>query len=192
MTEKEKMLAGDYYLGWDEQLQREREETLDFLFEFNHTRPSLRREREAMIEKLFARKGDNCWIESPFFCDHGYNIAVGDNFFAAANCVMLDCGKITIGDNVMLGPNVGLYTPNHAFIPEERALGYERSLPITIGNDVWLGGNVSVVGGVTIGDGSVIAAGSVVVKDIPAGVIAAGNPAKVIRPITEADKMENK
>ena len=130
MTEKEKMLAGKYYLGWDTELMQEREKTLE-------------------------------------------------------------CGRITIGDNVLIGPNVGIYTVNHAFNSKERAKGYERSLPVNIGDNVWIGGNVSILGGVTIGDDSIIAAGSVVTKDIPNGVIAAGNPAKVLREITDNDKIQN-
>lgn len=189
MTEKEKMLSGKYYLGWDPELTKEREKTKSLLFEFNNTNPVLREKREKMIKNIFGKKGGNCWIESPFFCDNGFNIFVGENFFAATNCVMLDCGKITIGNNVLIGPNCGLYTPNHAFDAKERAEGYERSLPITIGDDVWIGGNVSIIGGVTIGSGSIIAAGSVVIKDIPSGVIVAGNPAKVIREITDDDKI---
>ena len=152
-------------------------------------KPTLRKERENIIKNLFGSTKESCWIESPFFCDHGYNISVGENFFVATNCVMLDCGKIIIGDNVLIGPNVGLYTVNHAFNSKERAEGYERALPINIGHDVWIGGNVSILGGVTIGNGSIIAAGSVVTKDIPSGVIAAGNPAKVLRVITDEDKI---
>ena len=187
MTEKEKMLAREYYLGWDAELMQEREKTIDLLYEFNHTRPTLRKEREIMIKNLFESTGESCWIESPFFCEHGYNITVGENFFAATNCVMLDCGKIVIGDNVLIGPNVGIYTVNHAFNRKNRADGYERALPVRIGHDVWIGGNVSILGGVTIGNGSIIAAGSVVTKDIPDGVIAAGNPARVLREITDED-----
>ena len=185
MTEKEKMLLGESYLGWDAQLMEEREKTIDMLFDFNITRPILRKEREEIIRKIFAKVGDNCWVESPFFCDHGYNIYVGNNFFAATNCVMLDCAKITIGNNVLIGPNVGIYTSSHDFNAKKRAEGYEKSLPVIIGDDVWIGGNVSIIGGVTIGNGSIIAAGSVVIRDVPEGVIAAGNPAKVIRNITE-------
>ncbi len=150
MTEKEKMLTGKYYLGWDAELTAEREQTKDLLVDFNNTKPTLRKEREQMIKKIFGRMGERCWIESPFFCDNGYNISVGENFFAAANCVMPDCGKITIGDNVLIGPNVGIYTPNHAFDSKERAEGYKRSLPIVIGDDVRIGGSVSIVSGVTV------------------------------------------
>jgi len=171
MTEKEKMLAGKYYLGCDEELIQERERTINLLFDFNNTRPTLRKEREQIIKKLFQSTGESCWIESPFFCDHGYNISVGENFFAATNCVMLDCGKISIGDNVLIGPNVGIYTVNHAFDSKERAQGYERSSPVIIGDDVWIGGNASILGGVTVGNNSIIAAGSVVTRNIPSGVI---------------------
>jgi acetyltransferase-like isoleucine patch superfamily enzyme len=189
MSNKEKMLNGKYYISWDEELTLEREKAKDLLFEFNNIRPSLRGERETIIHKLFGNVGKNCWIESPFNCDYGYNITVGDNFYTNTNCCILDCAKVTIGNNVWIGPNVGIYTPNHAFDSKERTDGYEKSLPIEIGDNVWIGGGVTIIGGVKIGQNSIIGAGSVVTKNIPAGVIAAGNPAKVIREITESDKI---
>lgn len=189
MSNKEKMLNGEYYISWDEELTLEREKAKDLLFEFNNIRPSLRAERETIIHKLFGKVGKNCWIESPFNCDYGYNITVGDNFYTNTNCCILDCAKITIGNNVWIGPNVGIYTPNHAFDSKERADGYEKSLPIEIGDNVWIGGGVTIIGGVKIGQNSIIGAGSVVTKNIPAGVIVAGNPAKIIREITANDKI---
>ena len=189
MSNKEKMLNGEYYISWDEELTLEREKAKDLLFEFNSIKPSLRAEREIIINKLFGKVGKNCWIESPFNCDYGYNITVGDNFYTNTNCCILDCAKITIGNNVWIGPNVGIYTPNHAFDSKERTHGYEKSLPIEIGDNVWIGGSVTIIGGVKIGQNSIIGAGSVVTKNIPDGVIAAGNPAKVIREITENDKI---
>ena len=167
----------------------EREKAKDLLFEFNNIIPSLRWERETIIHKLFGKVGKNCWIESPFNCDYGYNITVGDNFYTNTNCCILDCAKVTIGNNVWIGPNVGIYTPNHAFDSKERTDGYEKSLPIEIGDNVWIGGGVTIIGGVKIGSNSIIGAGSVVTKNIPAGVIVAGNPAKVIREITANDKI---
>lgn len=189
MSNKEKMLTGEYYISWDEELTLEREKAKDLLFEFNNIRPSLRGKRETIIHKLFGKVGKNCWIESPFNCDYGYNITVGDNFYTNTNCCILDCAKVTIGNNVWIGPNVGIYTPNHAFDSKERTDGYEKSLPIEIGDNVWIGGGVTIIGGVKIGANSIIGAGSVVTKNIPAGVIAAGNPAKVIREITANDKI---
>ncbi len=189
MTNKEKMLNGDYYISWDEELTFERERAKEILFDFNKMRPSLREEREKLIQKLFGKVGKNSWIESPFNCDYGSNIYAGDNFYANSNCSILDCAKITLGNNVWIGPNVGFYTPNHAFDSKERTAGFERSLPITVGDNVWISGGVSIVGGVTIGSDSVIGAGSVVVKDIPSGVVAVGNPARVIRKITEKDRL---
>ena len=189
MSNKEKMLTGEYYISWDEELTLEREKAKDLLFEFNNIRPSLRGERETIIHKLFGKVGKNCWIESPFNCDYGYNITVGDNFYTNTNCCILDCAKVTIGNNVWIGPNVGIYTPNHAFDSKERTDGYEKSLPIEIGDNVWIGGGVTIIGGVKIGSNSIIGAGSVVTKNIPAGVIVAGNPAKVIREITANDKI---
>lgn len=189
MTNKEKMLNGEYYTSLDEKLTEEREWAKDVLFEFNGLRPSLRDKREQIIRNFFGKVGKNCWIESPFNCDYGYNITVGDNFYTNTNCCILDCAKVTIGNNVWIGPNVGIYTPEHAFDPEERAAGYEHALPVVIQDNVWLCGGVTITGGVTIGAGSIIGAGAVVVKDIPCGVIAAGNPARVIRKITPQDKL---
>lgn len=189
MTSKEKMLHGDYYISWDQELTLERERAKDMLFEFNGIRPSLRKEREQIIRRLFGSVGENCWIESPFNCDYGSNITVGDNFYANTNCCILDCARVTLGNNVWIGPNVGLYTPQHAFDAKERTDGYERSLPITVGDNVWICGGVTVIGGVTIGKNSIIGAGSVVTKDIPEGVLAVGNPARVIREITDKDKV---
>ena len=189
MTNKEKMLDGESYTSLDEKLTEEREWAKDMLFEFNGLRPSLRDKREQIIRRLFGKVGKNCWIESPFNCDYGYNITVGDNFYTNTNCCILDCAKVTIGNNVWIGPNVGIYTPEHAFDPEERAAGYEHALPVVIQDNVWLCGGVTITGGVTIGAGSIIGAGAVVVKDIPCGVIAAGNPARVIRKITPQDKL---
>lgn len=192
MTNKEKMLSSEYYFGWDEELTAEREKAKDLIYDFNSLRPTLRKERTAIIDKLFGSTGENCWMESPFYCDHGYNISVGNNFFANMNCCMLDCAKITIGNNVWIAPNVGIYTSKHAFDSKERAAGLECALPITIGDNVWICGNVTIVGGVHIGSNTIIGAGSVVTRDIPDGVIAAGNPAKIIRPITEQDKIQFK
>lgn len=186
-SNKEKMLRGDYYLSWDEELVRERERAKDILHDFNATKPSLRQEREELVKKLFGKIGKNSWIESPFNCDYGSNISAGDNLYINANCQILDCAAISIGSNVLIGPNVGFYPPEHAFNSDDRAAGYERALPITIGNNVWIGGGVTILGGVTIGANSIIGAGSVVVKDIPAGVLAVGNPARVIKTIDELE-----
>ena len=188
MSNKEKMLTGEYYISWDKELTLEREKAKDLLFDFNNLKPSLRSEREQIIHQLFKHTGKNCWIESPFNCDYGYNITVGDNFYTNTNCCILDCARVVIGNNVWIGPNVGIYTPEHAFDSEERINGYEHALPVEIGDNVWICGGVTITGGVKIGANSIVGAGSVVTKDIPSGVIAAGNPCKVIRPITESDK----
>lgn len=189
MTEKEKMLGGAYYISWDAALTQEREAAKDLLFTFNATRPTLRAERERLIRRLFGSTGKNCWIESPFNCDYGSNISVGDNFYANVNCCILDCARVSFGDNVWLGPNVSIYTPEHSFDSGERTAGYEHALPVSIGDNVWLCGGVSIVAGVTIGADSIIGAGSVVTKDIPAGVLAVGSLARVLRKITEADRV---
>lgn len=137
---------------------------------------------------FLGKSGNNVFINPPFYFDYGKHIEVGDNFFANYNCTILDVAKVKIGNNVMLAPNVAIYTAGHPLHPEARNSGYEYGISVTIGDNVWLGGNVVVTPGVKIGNNVVIGAGSVVTKDIPDNVVAAGNPCKVIRKITEEDK----
>ncbi|UVI33646.1 sugar O-acetyltransferase [Paenibacillus spongiae] len=189
MTEKEKAKKGYLYdNNNDKQLVEERLHAKELCYDYNHLRPSMIAERGEVIRKLFAKTGENFLIEQPFACDQGYNIEIGENFYCNHNAVMLDAAKITFGDYVFIAPNCGFYTAGHAFDVEQRNQGLEIAFPITVGNNVWIGGGVSVLPGVTIGDNTIIGAGSVVTKDIPSGVIAAGNPCRVIREITEADK----
>lgn len=187
MTEKEKMLSGIDYLCWDSELTRERAKAKDICFELNNLKPSMGEERINLLKKLFGNVKGNVWVEPSFYCDYGYNISVGDNFYSNHNCVILDGAAINIGDNVLFGPNVGLYTAGHPVNVKERISGLEYAHPITIGNNVWIGADVTVIGGVTIGDNSIIGGGSVVTKNIPANVIAVGNPCRVIRKISEED-----
>lgn len=188
MTEKEKMINGELYLSFGEELLKERQDAKELIFDFNTLRPTKIEERNEIIAKLFGEIGKGFFIEPPFRCDYGYNISVGKNFYSNYNCIILDCAKVTIGDNVLFAPNVSLFTAGHPIDAEIRNSGVEYAFPITIGNNVWIGGGVIVTPGVTIGDNVVIGAGSVVTKDIPAGVIVVGNPCKVIREISENDK----
>ena len=144
--------------------------------------------RKALVQELFAEAGEESYIEPPFHWDYGYNVAVGKRFYCNYDCVFLDCGKISIGDYVMLGPKVQIYTANHPIDPEVRRLNHDQGIPVTVGDDVWIGGGSILCPGVTVGSGSVIGAGSVVTHDIPSGVVAAGNPCRVIRPITAEEK----
>ncbi|MGN1015546.1 MAG: sugar O-acetyltransferase [Faecousia sp.] len=141
----------------------------------------------ALVRELLQTQEDP-FINPPFYCDYGNHIKVGKNFFANYNCTFLDVATITFGDNCLLGPNVAIYTAGHPVHPHSRNSRYEYGIAVTIGNDVWLGGNTVVCPGVTIGDGCVIGAGSVVTKDIPPYSIAAGNPCRVIRTITDEDR----
>lgn len=143
---------------------------------------------KTIIQKLLGKADDTAFINPPFYCDYGTHIEVGKNFFANYNCTMLDVGKIRIGDNVQIAPNVAIYTAGHPVHPATRNTLYEYGIDVTIGDNVWIGGNVVICPGVTIGDNAVIGAGSVVTKDVPAWTIAAGNPCKVIRKITEDDR----
>ena len=187
-TEKEKAREGILYdANNDAELLAERLAAADMTYELNRLRPSQVAEREAVIRRLLGRTGKNVSIVSPFYCDYGYNIETGENFFMNMNCVILDGAKVTFGDNVFVAPGCGFYTAGHPLDAERRNAGLEYALPIRIGNNVWIGAQVCILPGVTIGDNSVIGAGSVVTKDIPSGVLAAGNPCRVIRPITEAD-----
>lgn len=187
-TEKEKAREGILYdANNDAELVAERLAAADITYMLNSLKPSQVAEREAVIRRLLGRTGKNVSIVSPFYCDYGYNIETGENFFMNMNCVILDGAKVTFGDNVFVAPGCGFYTAGHPLDVERRNAGLEYALPIRIGNNVWIGAQVCVLPGVTIGDNSVIGAGSVVTKDIPSGVLAAGNPCRVIRPITEAD-----
>ena len=141
-----------------------------------------------IVNELFGKSGSDTFINPPFYCDYGSHIEVGKNFFANYNCTMLDVGMIRIGDNVQIAPNVAIYTAGHPVHPATRNTSYEYGIDVTIGNNVWIGGNVVICPGVKIGDNAVIGAGSVVLRDIPAWTIAAGNPCRVIRKITEDDR----
>lgn len=182
-TEKQKMLTGELYSPWEKQLRKERDHARAVIFDFNSLPPKEKQDRNFILKQLLGKTEKTFLIEPPFRCDYGSNIEIGDNFFANFNCIFLDCAKIKIGNNVMLGPNVQLYTASHPIDAETRNKGWEYALPITIGDHVWIGGNVVINPGVKIGDRAVIGAGSVVTKDIPAGVIAFGNPCRVNREI---------
>lgn len=182
MTEKEKMLAGLNYDAGDPELSKAREIAKRITRELS----TVDRESDEymlLLKELIGEFPEDAWIEAPFYCDYGDNISLGKKFYGNMNIVMLDCARITIGDNVLIGPFCGLYTALHPIEPEGRLAGLESAKPITIGNNVWLGGHVVVNPGVTIGDNSVIGSGSVVTKDIPANVVAAGNPCRVIKNI---------
>lgn len=145
-------------------------------------------QREALLREVVGSSGEEVTFEPTFRCEFGRNIHLGHRFFANFDCVMLDGAPITIGDDVLLGPKVGLYTSDHALDPVERAAGACRARPITIGNSVWIGGGATILPGVTIGDGAVVGAGSVVTRDIPPATIVGGNPARVLREISDADR----
>ena len=187
MTEKEKMLAGMIYDACDEELRAARLRAKILCRKFNDLYPDKREQRVDTLKELIGKTGQNIWIEQPFLCDYGENIEVGENFYANYNLVILDCAKVTIGDNAFIAPNVGMYTAAHPVAAEQRNSGVEFAAPITIGNNVWIGGGTQICSGVTIGDNTVIGAGSVVTKDIPSDVVAAGVPCKVIRKITLDD-----
>lgn len=188
MNQKERMLAELPYKSWLDGLVAERNSAKSLVHRYNRCQPQQQKKMQRILHKLLGSSGNGIIIESPFHCDYGYNIEVGENFFANYNCIMLDVSKIVIGNNVQLAPNVSLYTAGHPVHPESRRSGYEYGIGITIGDDVWIGGNTVINPGVTIGNGTVIGAGSVVTKNIPAGVIAVGNPCRVLREITERDR----
>lgn len=187
-TEKMKAREGRLYdANYDAELLAERAACADLLYTFNQMPPSMAGERKAVLRRLLGRVEENFAILPPFHCDYGYNIEVGENFFMNTGCVVLDGAKVVFGDNVFVAPHCGFYTAGHPLDAERRNRGLEYAYPITVGNDVWIGGHVCVLPGVSIGEGSVIGAGSVVTKDVPPHVLAAGNPCRVIREITEAD-----
>ncbi|OAN10950.1 galactoside O-acetyltransferase [Photobacterium jeanii] len=181
-TEKEKMLAGDIYQAFDEALVAERDKAKGLCFRLNQTCSTAREQRRAIVDELLGYVSD-AWLESPFHCDYGYNIKVGEGFYANHGCTILDGAPVRFGDNCLLAPGVVIATAGHPLDPVTRAAGDEFAKPITVGNDVWFGANVTVCPGVTIGDNVVIGAGSVVTKDLPANTVCVGSPAKPIKPI---------
>ena len=178
-TEKQKMLNEEYYDASGEELTNERTYAKELCYDYNLLRPSEKEKMKEIIKKLFKSTGNQFKINPPFFCDYGYNISIGENFHANHNLVILDVCEVTFGNNVLIGPNVGIYTAGHPVNVELRNEGLEYGKKIKIGNNVWIGGNVCILPGVTIGDNVTIGAGSVVTKDIPSNVTAFGNPCKV-------------
>lgn len=184
MSEKEKAAQGLLYdANYDAELINERIKCKEICFEYNHLNPSKIKEREDIIRGLLGKTGKTFLIEQPFFCDYGYNIEIGENFYANFNCVILDGAKVVFGDNVFIAPGCGFYTAGHPLDVKQRNEGLEYARPIKVGNNVWIGAQVIVLPGVTIGDNTVIGAGSVVTKDIPDNVIAIGNPCRVVKKI---------
>lgn len=189
MTEKEKMLAGKLYVAYDEELKKESKRARKLVRLFNQTTEEQLEDRTELLKKLFASVGKNIYIEPTFRCDYGCHISIGDNFFANYDCIVIDVCKVTIGNNVFFGPRVCLCTATHPIDSEVRNTGLEYGEPIHIEDNVWIGMNTVVNPGVTIGSNSIIGAGSVVTKDIPNDVIAVGNPCRILRKITEEDKV---
>ncbi|MBQ7764601.1 sugar O-acetyltransferase [bacterium] len=182
MSEKDKMINGELYLpDADTILFTERLKCKSLCHKYNNLPPENLDERKQLIIQLLGKTQNKFYIEQPFYCDYGYNIEIGENFYSNHNLVILDCAKVKFGDNVFIGPNCGIYTAEHPLDAETRNKGYEYAKPIIIGNNVWIGGGVNIVAGVKIGNNVVIAAGAVVTKDIPDNCLIGGVPAKIIK-----------
>ena len=188
MNQKERMLANLPYQAWKDGLAEERRACQEKLYVYNNLPPERWEERQTLLKDLLGKTGERVTILPPFRCDYGWNIEVGENFEANYNLTVLDVGRVRIGCNVLIAPNVGIYTAGHPIHPACRATGYEYGIDVEIGDDVWIGGGVTILPGVHIGSGSVIGGGSVVTRDIPPMVVAVGNPCRVLRPITEEDR----
>lgn len=189
MTEKDKMGRQMLYdANYDKELINDRIAAKELCFEYNSIRPSDGEKQKELLTRLLGKTRENFCITAPFWCDYGYNIEIGENFYANHNLVILDGAKVTFGNNVFIAPNCGFHTAGHPIDAERRNKGLEYAYPISVGNDVWIGAGVQVMPGVTIGSNVVIGGGSVVVKDIPDNSVAVGNPCRVIRPITEEDR----
>jgi len=186
LTEKEKMLSGEYYFPSNKVLQQDRAKAKAVCQQFNLAPESAKKSALRALQGLFAAS-PNSWIEPTFYCDYGYNIHMGRNFYANHNVVILDAAPVTFGDDVMLAPGVLISTASHPLDAKRRNKGLETAKPITIGNSVWIGMGAKILDGVTIGDNAVIAAGALVNKDVPANTVVAGVPAVVIRQIENED-----
>lgn len=180
--EKQKMIASEYYRPGNDTLRADRLRARHIVHRYNHTAPDEKAERRALLADLLGQS-EGAYIEPSFRCDYGYNIYLGNNFYANFDCVMLDVCPIRIGDNCMLAPGVHIYTATHPLDATERNSGLEYGKSVTIGHNVWIGGRAVINPGVTIGDNAVIASGAVVTKDVPANAVVGGNPAKIIKMI---------
>jgi maltose O-acetyltransferase len=180
LSEKQKMVQGLEYFSSDKQLHQDREHAKQLCQQFNAGAIDKRKASRAIIKTLF-EAGAGAWIEPPFFCDYGYNISVGKQFYANHGLVILDAAKVTFGDNVMIAPGVLISTATHPLDHLKRNKGIETAHPISVGNNVWIGMGAKILDGITIGDNAVIAAGAVVNKDVPANTVVAGVPAGVIK-----------
>ncbi|MER7331556.1 MULTISPECIES: sugar O-acetyltransferase [unclassified Micromonospora] len=187
-AQREHILSGRMYNDLTDELVQARQRAVLLTTEYNDSFGQPQEQREAILRRLLRAVGRDCHFEPTFRCEFGFNISVGDHFYANFDCVMLDGGGITIGDHVLFGPRVGIYTSNHAVDAAERAAGACYAKPVTIGDHVWIGGGVTINQGVSIGDNTIVGAGSVVTRSIPSNVIAVGSPARVLREITDADK----
>lgn len=184
MTEQEKCEKGLLYdANFDQEIVSKRLKCADLCFELNNCKPSDLDKQKTLVKQIFGEVKGDFFVTTPFYCDYGFNISIGNNFYTNHNCTILDAAKVTIGNNVYIGPNCVITTAGHALDAKKRAQGLEFAYPIVIEDDVWLGANVIVMPGITIGSGSVIGAGSVVTKDIPKNVIAYGNPCRVSKKI---------
>jgi maltose O-acetyltransferase len=181
--QKARMLAGELYQASDPELLAARLHARTVLARFNATPPHAEAKRQQLLVTLFARLGEGTVIEPPLRCDYGFNVAIGARSFINFDCVLLDCNRISIGEEVLFGPGVHVYTATHPLEASLRRSGAELALPVTIGDGVWLGGGVIVCPGVRIGENTVVGAGSVVTRDLPDRVLAAGNPCRVLRPL---------
>jgi len=189
MTDYEKLHSGEIYDPNNEDIFKEQIKCLDRLYDFNATRPTELEKRAEMLKEMLAEVGENCYIEPPFHSNWGgKHVHLGNNVYFNFNATLVDDTHIYIGDSTLIGPNVTLATAGHPILPELREKALQFNLPIHIGKNCWLGAGVIVLPGVTIGDNTVIGAGSVVTKDIPANVVAVGNPCKILREISEHDK----
>lgn len=184
--EKHKMITGELYSAEDEILVSDRLKTRQLLHRYNGSAPEDHELKQRLLAELLGTL-QTAYIEPPFRCDYGYNIYLGDNFYANFDCVMLDVCPIYVGNNCLLGPGVHIYTATHPLDATERATGKEFGKPVTIGNNVWIGGRALINPGVTIGDNAIIAAGTVVVKDVQENTVVAGNPARIIKIMTPSD-----
>ncbi len=190
MTENEKMKLGMWYdANYDEELVKIRFEAQSLCFDYNHIRPDNFDEKNKVLNELFGYLPKGLTIITPFICDYGKNIHLGNDVFINSNCYFMDGADITFGDNIFVGPYTGFYTANHPLDYKRRNAGLEKALPIKVGDNCWFGANVSVMPGVTIGSGCVIAAGSVVTKDIPDNSLVAGVPAKIMKTIDQDEEL---